>query len=145
MIQRFLMERQVGAVHIMGHINILDILLNIGAFQLIIFQIRRSHDHNVRLHLHHQHNHSILPDIIRLKLIAFHLEDFILRIACNIVDHDIGSSDNLFYNIFIIFVEAVFFRNRIPPFYRAVSETSYNPPFPYPGKDSFCPLSVWRP
>ena len=109
MIQRLLSECQVRAVHIVRHIDVLDVLAHKGTLDMKALEIGRRHHDNIRLHLHHQHDQLVLTDIIWLKPVTLHLKNTVLRIARDIADHHVRLLQKSFYDVLVIFVKPVFF------------------------------------
>ena len=91
-IQSMLTETHMDAGSVVGHIDIFNILAHKGALDVIIVEIRRSHNHHIGIHFHHHGDHFLHTDVIGLDawLLLGQREDSILGIVCDIVDGDVG-------------------------------------------------------
>ena len=81
----------IQAVHAMWDVDIFNIFSHIAALDMKILNIRHGHNNHIRIHLHHQSDQLLLPDIIGTDLVLFfcQCEDLILRVTGNIMNGQI--------------------------------------------------------
>ncbi len=103
---------QVKAVHLVPHTYIFDILIDITAFNVVIFKVGHRHHHHVRLKLHHKRYQPFFTDIIRLYLRLFlcNLKNDILRVTCDIMDCQVCVVQQVFDKPFIILIKSAALR-----------------------------------
>ncbi len=110
MIKSSSMKYHMSTEWIMEHINIFHIFSYITSLDMIILQIRHSHNNHIRIHLHHKSDKSFLAYIISsdMRILFFHFKDLIVGITRYIMYCNISMLKKILNCIFKIFIEAVF-------------------------------------
>ena len=87
----------VRADHSVEQVDVLNILPNIAAPDVICLQVRHRHDYNVRIHFHHQRNQAGFPNVVRLDswLCFGNLKNNVFWVTGHIVDYQIGTCQKL--------------------------------------------------
>ena len=108
MIHRTGSHCHIKAVHAMRNINIINIFSDITSLNVIILNIRHSHNNNICIHLHHKCYKFLFPYIIRFNLTFFfcNSEYLIIWITCYIMNCNIRIIKYVFNYPFKILIEA---------------------------------------
>lgn len=91
----------------MVYVDVFHILAYAGAFDVILFEVRRRHDNHIRFNLHHQRDQTCFIDIIRDDPLLFALQNGIVRRARYIMNLQLRIPEYMIDDTGEIFVVAL--------------------------------------